>query len=154
MAWPEVFHIDVFAMRFWASGIGQRRVAYEIKCSREDFWSELRRPQKRARAMEISHQFFFVAPKHLIQPSEIPEGCGLIEYANQKTRLKLDAPIRQPRWFDEQEVLYLLRRDMFRSKAPELQRRLHFEQYRSQRLTEALARKDERIRELEDALAT
>jgi hypothetical protein len=144
-----VFHIDVFAMRFWRSGIGLRRIAYEVKCSRADFWQEVKRPQKRQRAEEISHQFYFVAPKHLIQPSEIPEGCGLVEYEAGRTRMKLEAPLREPRWLEEQEVLYLLRRDLFRSKTPQLLQHISNLRYANEQLRHRLREAQEEIRQLQ-----
>lgn len=53
--------------------------AFEIKVSRNDFLNELNNPEKRRLALHFSHQFFFVTPKDLIQPHELPPEAGLIE---------------------------------------------------------------------------
>jgi hypothetical protein len=53
--------------------------SYEVKVSRADWLSELKKPLKRRMAMAISNQFWFVAPKGIIKPEEIPHLCGLIE---------------------------------------------------------------------------
>ena len=56
-----------------------RIIAHEIKTSRNDFLHELKHPEKRELALKYSNQFFFVTPPHLVKPSEIPTGCGLME---------------------------------------------------------------------------
>ena len=92
--------IDAWAMSMWKSE-GFRSVAYEIKVSRADFLREISRPAKRVTAMEFSNQFFFVAPLGLIQPSEVPEGCGLLQVKEERLSMTVKAPhreIAQPTW--------------------------------------------------------
>lgn len=67
--------IDAWAMH----AEKQLCVSYEVKTSVEDWRRELAEPDKRLPAMAVSHEFYFVAPERLIDPIEIPEGCGLIE---------------------------------------------------------------------------
>lgn len=67
----------------WA-GDGSR-VGYEIKVSRSDFLSEMKKPEKYLEAMRYVNEFYYVVPEGLVQPSEVPEGAGLIE-ASQDTR--------------------------------------------------------------------
>lgn len=148
VAWPEAFRIDVFAMRFWESGIGPVRVAYEIKVSRADFLSEVRNPEKRRLAMEISNEFFFATPKGLLNPKEIPSGCGLIELVGEQMRIKLRGPSRQPRWFTESEVRGLLRMDLFRSGSDRLKVRLQTAEARVEELGRQM---DQNRVELKDA---
>jgi hypothetical protein len=56
-----------------------KRVCYEVKLSRGDFLSELRHPLKRRIGMRYSNEFYFVVPSGLLEPSEIPAECGLVE---------------------------------------------------------------------------
>lgn len=70
--------IDAWAMNVWPSN-GYTTIAYEIKVSRSDFLRELKDPDKRAWALRFSDEFYFVAPRHLIHPKELPPECGLIE---------------------------------------------------------------------------
>ena len=56
-----------------------RRVCYEVKTSRADFLCELRSPLKRRIGMRYSNEFYFVTPAALLERSEVPVECGLIE---------------------------------------------------------------------------
>jgi hypothetical protein len=58
---------------------GLARVAYEIKTSRADFLVEIKTPLKRRMAVFLSSQFYFVTPKGLVEPHELPPEAGLIE---------------------------------------------------------------------------
>ena len=69
--------IDVAAFNVWPSKKGHR-VAYEVKRSRSDFLRELNNPEKRAWVEELFHETYFVAEKGVCEPSEIPEGWGLL----------------------------------------------------------------------------
>lgn len=75
--------IDVWAMHLWHE---RQTIAFEIKVSRGDFELELANPDKRAPAMALAHQFYFVAPKGLIDVAELPEHCGLIEVEARRQR--------------------------------------------------------------------
>lgn len=161
VAWPEAFRIDVFAQRFWSGGVGPIRVAYEIKVSRADFLAEVRNPEKRTKAIELSNQFYFAAPKGLLRASEIPEDCGLVEVDGQwRSRVKVKAPSSGARPYSEEEVRYLLRLDLFRAGADGWRRRIAMLedtlQWRTKYYDDArreLGEAQERIRELEAQLA-
>ncbi len=102
--------IDFWAMDTWPSH-GYKRVAYEIKVSRGDFKRELTHPDKRTPSILVSNEFYFAAPRGLIKPDELPEGCGLVEVNEHGTaRLSVKAA-----WRDTQEptwgfIAALLRR--------------------------------------------
>ena len=84
--------IDAYAICCYFSH-GYKRIAYEIKVSRSDFLSELKAPEKRVSAMKNSDEFYFVAPKGMLDKGDIPEGCGLMEvYEDLRTRIRLKAP--------------------------------------------------------------
>jgi hypothetical protein len=70
--------VDAFALNCYPHK-SMRRICYEVKLSRADFLGELRQPLKRRIGMRYSNEFYFVTPSGLVAPSEIPEGCGLIE---------------------------------------------------------------------------
>lgn len=69
--------IDAWAMHTWRS---QKwlRVAYEIKVSRADWKRELEQPRKREAAMALSNEFWFACPPGVIDPRDVPSGCGLL----------------------------------------------------------------------------
>lgn len=77
------FRIDGLLVRT-ETGRKDEFTAYEVKVSRKDFFDELANPQKRERAMAISHAFYFAVPYGLIEPGEVPEGCGLIWVAKNR----------------------------------------------------------------------
>lgn len=78
------------------------RTAYEIKVSRRDFMGEVSRPNKRRAAMLLSNLFYFVTPYGLIQESEVPANCGLLEvHDSGQVTTKVKAPWREthpPTW--------------------------------------------------------
>jgi hypothetical protein len=64
----EVFGIDAYAVRLYRGDRPHyRRVAYEVKVSREDFLNEVRKPEKRDRALALSHHFYFAMPAALAE---------------------------------------------------------------------------------------
>jgi hypothetical protein len=71
--------LDAFALCVWPSS-GYRRIAYEVKVSRSDFRAEIARPEKRAPALTIANEFYIVVPEGLVDVSEVPEDCGLMDY--------------------------------------------------------------------------
>ncbi|MFN7994104.1 MAG: hypothetical protein U0Q18_10905 [Bryobacteraceae bacterium] len=70
--------LDAFALNSLPH-TGMKRVCYEVKVSRADFLTELRHPLKRRLGMRYSNEFYFVCPSGLLDISEIPAECGLIE---------------------------------------------------------------------------
>lgn len=70
--------IDAFALALWPSK-HWASYAYEVKASRTDFKSEIRKPAKRRAALRYSNLFWFVTPVGLVKPEEIPIEAGLIE---------------------------------------------------------------------------
>jgi hypothetical protein len=67
--------IDVTVFEMWPSK-GLTRSAFEVKISRSDFLRELQSPEKHKWCTESFHEFWFVAPKDVIQLAEIPAGIG------------------------------------------------------------------------------
>jgi hypothetical protein len=55
------------------------RIAIEIKCSRSDYLSDVRNPEKQAPWRRLANWHAFAAPAGLIRPDEVPQGSGLLE---------------------------------------------------------------------------
>jgi len=70
--------LDAFALNCYAH-TSMKRVCYEIKTSRADFLCELKHPLKRRIGLRYSNEFYFVTPTGLLDISEIPVECGLIQ---------------------------------------------------------------------------
>jgi hypothetical protein len=70
--------LDAFALNTLPHA-GMKRVCYEVKTSRADFLSEIKRPLKRRIGMRYSNEFYFVTPAALVSLTEIPPECGLVE---------------------------------------------------------------------------
>lgn len=141
VSYRECWRIDLFALGC-NNSTGFRRVAYEVKVSMSDLRAELRRPEKRAEALALSHQFYFAMPEPLAQQAElmIPEECGLVAIRDgrdpvwvprsitkgaattPRVRLVKRAPIREPRAFGPHEIAYLVRFPIYREKLDELKR--------------------------------
>jgi len=64
---------------------GLTRSAFEIKVSRSDFIRELQHPEKHQWCKEYFHEFWFIAPKDVLQVGELPTNAGWM--CPQKTRL-------------------------------------------------------------------
>lgn len=65
--------MDAWAMKLSWSPV--RTIGYEIKVSRSDFVGDDKWPNY----LKLCHQLFFVAPKGIISPDELPPEVGLIE---------------------------------------------------------------------------
>lgn len=76
--------LDAFALNCLPH-LAMKRVCYEIKVSRADFFCELRHPLKRRIGMRFSNEFYFVTPAGMLSLSEIPVECGLIETGSAET---------------------------------------------------------------------
>jgi hypothetical protein len=67
---------DLIALSIWGP---TRAVVCELKASRSDFLAEIRNPDKRAAGVAFGTEFTFILPHGMVQPDEVPEGCGLYE---------------------------------------------------------------------------
>lgn len=67
--------IDAAVFSLWPSK-GLTRSAFEVKASRSDFIAELQNHLKHRWVQESFHEFWFVAPKDVIQIDELPKGAG------------------------------------------------------------------------------
>jgi hypothetical protein len=70
--------LDAFALNCLRH-TSMRRVCYEVKTSRADFVCEMKQPLKRRIGLRYSNEFYFVTPVRLLNTSELPIECGLVE---------------------------------------------------------------------------
>jgi len=70
--------IDLWAMHTYPSE-AYKRVAFEIKTSRADFSTELRKPAKRRPALLLANLYYFAAPKGVVPVDKLPIDSGLLE---------------------------------------------------------------------------
>ncbi len=70
--------LDAFALNCLPH-TSMRRVCYEVKTSRADFLCEMKQPLKRRIGLRYSNEFYFVTPAGLLNTSELPIECGLVE---------------------------------------------------------------------------
>jgi len=70
--------LDGFALNCYMH-TSMKRVCYEIKTSRADFLCEMKHPLKRRLGLCYSNEFYFVTLGGLLDISEVPIECGLIE---------------------------------------------------------------------------
>jgi len=96
--------IDYFSISLWRSN-DDNITSYEIKLNRADFLKEIKDPSKRKYALLWSNQYFFVAPKDMIKPEELPPEAGLYEFSKYPSgvllKIKVVAPWRddaRPNW--------------------------------------------------------
>lgn len=93
--------IDAWALNCYPSK-DHIKVAYEIKVYRSDFLNEMKDPKKRKQGLNLSNQFYFVAPEGVIKLDEVPVECGYLEVTtNHKLKIRKEAPLRtckDPSW--------------------------------------------------------
>lgn len=89
---PTVRRVDMLAVRrARKAGIGPLDLlAVEIKISRGDFLADVRIPEKQQRWREVAHRHAFAAPAGLIRKDEVPDGSGLIEVSDARSKYEGD----------------------------------------------------------------
>ena len=68
--------IDLFII---SSNAGNETTAFEIKVSRQDFKKDIKNDIKQRGARLYANNFYYVTPKDLIKPDEVPLWAGLWE---------------------------------------------------------------------------
>ena len=69
--------IDLFVI---SSNAGNPTTAYEIKVSRSDFKHDINDDLKQRGARLYANEFYYVAPRNMLKPEEIPLWAGLLEF--------------------------------------------------------------------------
>lgn len=81
-------------------------VVHEIKVSRADFWSDVRDPSKRAGYFLLAPQVYYATPSGLVEASEVPAECGLLEQHGTSWVVRRRAP-KNPSWSGMSERTWL-----------------------------------------------
>ena len=108
--------IDYWEMNMYP-GESYKRLGYEIKVSRSDFASELKRPQKRRPALMLCNRFYFIAPAGIVPLDKLPIDSGLIEVKRQPAGHLSIRTVCEAPWLDTEPppwgfVASLVRRAM------------------------------------------
>lgn len=69
---------DVFSIEKTLNIQNMKPTAYEIKHSRSDFLSDMKKPDKWKSYLEMAERLYYVCPKDIIKKEEVPAECGLI----------------------------------------------------------------------------
>jgi hypothetical protein len=87
--------MDAWAIHYFPS---KRNVVrcYEIKISRNDFFSEIKKPLKRRAGLRLSNEFYFVVPAGLVQAEEVPLECGLMEVVEKDGKYIVNTVVPAP----------------------------------------------------------
>lgn len=83
----------------WSEITGERRIqlhGHEIKVSRGDWLTELRKPEKAQVWKQYCDRWWLVAPVGIVQPSELPDGWGLLVPSGRGLRQVVVAPRLNP----------------------------------------------------------
>jgi hypothetical protein len=76
---PQAVRPDVYSLVCTRNATRIAPTVHEVKISRADFLADLANPDKRGGYLKIAARLVYVAPLGIIDPSEVPEGCGLVE---------------------------------------------------------------------------
>ena len=74
----QLIRPDVFSLSATYNEKDLAPFVHEVKTSRADLLSDVAKPAKRAAYSVVAESVFYVAPVGLIDPSEIPDECGLV----------------------------------------------------------------------------
>lgn len=86
------FHTSVISLHGVPDGIGFRQrgqcsVLIECKTSRSDFHRDRKKPHRQNDSPGLGNVRFYMAPRGLVTPNEVPGGWGLIEVYEHAGRL-------------------------------------------------------------------
>jgi len=90
----NITYVDFYIIGLWQS---TPTIAFEIKTNRQDFFRDVEKFKvKQAFALSSSNQFYYIAPKDIIKPDEVPELSGLFTISNNNAIRKVkQAPHRE-----------------------------------------------------------
>lgn len=96
VATAGVRRIDVLLIRkARRMGIGLfELLAIEVKVSRADFLSDVRRPEKQAPWREVAHRHAYAVPEGLVSADEVPAESGLIVVSRKEGSQYVAHPVR------------------------------------------------------------
>ncbi len=115
--------IDLFMI---SAEKGNYTTAFEIKVSRGDFLKDVKDNLKQRGARLYATNFFYVAPKGLLKPEEIPVWAGLMEYDFEEHRFRTTVPAplssrNTPSWGLICSLVRRVNESIYRDKATDLE---------------------------------
>ena len=91
---------DYVAMQLWPGmphGVNLALHGHEVKCSRSDWLTELRDPDKAEAFRPYMHYWWLVvSDPAIVKPGELPAGWGLMVVTGNGLRVKHRAPRQEP----------------------------------------------------------
>lgn len=90
---PRLRTCDLIAVDTWESG-PLRLIGHEIKASRRDWLRELRDPEKASAFVGLVAEWWVVAPRGIVHPTELPEGWGWMAPTRSMLRAQVQATRR------------------------------------------------------------
>lgn len=85
-------------------------VVIEAKISRADFLADKNKPHRNGKVIGLGNYRYYAAPAGLIEPSELPEGWGLIESSGNGMRQRKAAVVQESNQTRERVLLVQLMR--------------------------------------------
>jgi hypothetical protein len=104
-------HADAVVMGLWPSR-GLEVEGIEIKVSRSDWQTELKKPEKAEAVARFCNRWWIVAAAGIVKPEELPVTWGLMELAEpgSSLRVRVPAPAKPADPLDRTFVAAMLRR--------------------------------------------
>ena len=89
------------------AGEGQLSVLIECKVSRGDFRDDVRKKRPRLLGRRgVGRYRFYMAPKGLLKPSEMPDDWGLLSVVGNRVTVERDATAQEHNWRGEMQMLF------------------------------------------------
>lgn len=102
-------YVDAIAMSLWPSR-GLDLIGFEVKASRSDWLSELKKPHKADEFVRFCDRWYVViGDKDIVKPGELPSTWGLIVPRGRKLTIEVEAPQLQPQAIDRLFLASLFR---------------------------------------------
>lgn len=143
---------DAVAFGLWPSH-GHLVEGVEIKVTRSDFLSEMKKPLKSQPVFQYCDRWWLACPKGMVSPDELPPTWGLLELCGDVLRQKVKAPKLSPESMPRTFIAGLLRRHAGADEAMVrvlVQREVQAERLR---MEESLRREYERRHSVEEEQA-
>ena len=100
---------DALAFGLWPSH-GHTVEGIEVKVSRSDFLAEMAKPEKSQPVFQYCDRWWLATPKGLVDPGEVPDTWGILEFKSGRLVTRKKAPKLQPAPMPRTFVASLLRR--------------------------------------------
>lgn len=103
-------YADALVFGLWASH-GHTIDGFEIKVSRGDFLSEMKKPEKSQPVFQYCNRWWLACPKDMVKPDELPPTWGMLELLDNGTlKVKVAAPKLVPETLSRGFIAAMVRR--------------------------------------------